>query len=222
MPKFCRLRPARRNRLRKYESSRNVPLVVTALSAPPRRPAKGHPAFRQQATKPGRHRGVFTRYDVPAPEPLAVETCSNGRSAMREEWVLCKSILSPQREPIGESIIRRDKSPMLPEFRFSFLEFLPAGRKISKIFPPGFALRFFVYFRAAPPLRDDTFPARTARGSVDNSTARNSSRVLSEAIGPLTHNLAALVREVQELFGPGTGEVNHFFQVALILLAASR
>jgi hypothetical protein len=38
-------------------------------------------------------------YDVLALGPIAEETLWDGRQAMREEWVLCDSILSLQREP---------------------------------------------------------------------------------------------------------------------------
>jgi len=68
--------------------------------------------------------------------PIAEESLWYDRQAVREEWVLCKSILSPQREPTGESIIRRNKSPMLPESGCFCLEILPAGRKKSQnLFP---------------------------------------------------------------------------------------
>jgi len=56
-------------------------------------------------------------------------------ASVREERVLCKSILSPQREPMDESIIRRVKSPMLPKFRCYFRQILPVGKKFPKSFP---------------------------------------------------------------------------------------
>ena len=113
------------------DSSRIDPLRFTASSAPHDAPS-GHLALRQ-TKQPGRRRGVDASYDVPALGPFAVRAPAKSRQAAREERVLCKSVLSPQREPIGESIIRRVKSPMLPEFRFDFPEFLPAGQNFQKI-----------------------------------------------------------------------------------------
>jgi len=51
---------------------------------------------RQQANQARRRRGVSTSYDVLALRPIAEETLRDGRQAMREEWVLCDSILSLQ------------------------------------------------------------------------------------------------------------------------------
>src|ERR1700733_2892305 len=94
------------------DSSRIDPLAITASWAPHDAPS-GHLALRQ-TRRPGRRRDVDTSYDVPALGPFAEGARAKSRQAAREERVLCKSILSPQREPIGESIIRRVKSPMLP------------------------------------------------------------------------------------------------------------
>jgi hypothetical protein len=109
-----------------------------SLCRPPRHPpeASGFPASRQKQARDVV--GFYNRTTYSPLGPIAEESLWHDPQAVRQEWVLCKSILSPQREPTGESIIRRNKPPMLPESDCFCSEILPAGRKNSKIFPMGF------------------------------------------------------------------------------------
>jgi len=97
--------------------------------------------MRQQASWPGRRHGVAHLYDTRTglscdrPGPTCKSNVLKRPASVREERVLCKSILSPQREPKGESIIRRFKPPMLPNVRDRFSQFLPVGKKFPKSFP---------------------------------------------------------------------------------------
>jgi hypothetical protein len=93
--------------------------------------------FRQRAKQARRRRGASPSYDDRALGPIAEESLCGGRQAVGEEWVLCDSILSLQREPTGESIIRRDKLRMLPQTRLPRSAITPSPGKNYKTFSYG-------------------------------------------------------------------------------------
>ena len=128
-------------RLRNDEFFPNRTAGNDRFVGPPRRPPLGHRALRQQASSPGRRHGDLHLYDTrtgrscEGPGASCERNVLKRPASVREERVLCKSILSPQREPIGESIIRRVKPPMLPKVQLLILAIFADWGKISKIVP---------------------------------------------------------------------------------------
>ncbi len=97
--------------------------------------------MRQQASWPGRRDGVAHLYDtrtgLSCDRPGA--TCESNvlkrPASVREERVLCKSILSPQREPKGESIIRRSNHPCYQKCDADSRNFCRSGKNFQNRFP---------------------------------------------------------------------------------------
>jgi hypothetical protein len=120
--------------LAENDPSRIDPLAVTALSAP-----RDAPLGTSGFSAAGKRAPATPRCQTPRRHVCVGTSCGRNvikwPASVREERVLCKSILSPQREPMDESIIRRVKSPMLPKFRCCFRQILPVRKKFPKSFP---------------------------------------------------------------------------------------
>jgi hypothetical protein len=141
MPNFLQISDRSDWPLADQEFLPNRSAGVDRVVGPLRRPPTGHRAMRQQASSPrGRH-GVAHLYDtrtgVSCDRPGA--PCESNvlkwPASVREERVLCKSILSPQREPMGESIIRRSNRPCYQKCDADSRNFCRSGKNFQNRFP---------------------------------------------------------------------------------------